>query len=307
MLGFLFVLNISQTNLVANRWLGLFYFGLACTFSQLFIYKAELSNSLPLLVHLLEWPAWATLPCFYLAVLKFTNRSVNNKRLIAHFIPALSFLVFSLIYITPPLMGAAPAILGLPLWLITLIRYFFTGQLIFYWLLSYKTLADHRNHLLSVASSIDNVNLKWLQNLLVVSLVMILVRFIPAEGLLNSIIPLIYFAGMMVLAYYSIRQQSIHPVELASMNSLENNLVNNEVWERLEPEQVEELQRKVLRVTMAQKLYLDPSLTLPALSKATEIGVQDLSYVLNKGVKKNFYQFINIAVRTIFKLAIIFS
>jgi len=190
-------------------------------------------------------------------------------------------------------MGSAPAMLDLPLWLITLIRYFFTGQLVFYWLLSYKTLADHRNHLLSVASSIDHVNLKWLQNLLVVSLVMILVRFIPAEGLLNSIIPLIYFAGMMVLAYYSIRQQSIHPVELPDINSLENNLVSNEVWERLEPEQVEELQRKVLRVTMAQKLYLDPSLTLPALSKATEIGVQDLSFVLNKGIKKNFYQFIN--------------
>jgi AraC-like DNA-binding protein len=293
MLGFLFLINISQTNSIANRWLGMFYLGLACSFSQLFIYKAELFQNFPLLVHLLELPAWATLPCFYLAVLKFTGRTVNKKRFLIHFIPFFSFLVFSILYIMPFLMGSVQRTPEIPFWLGTFIRYFFTGQLIFYWLLSYQTLTDHKKHLLSVASSIEDVNLKWLKNLLVASLVMILAKIIPIEGRLNSIIPLIYFAGMMVLAYYSIRQQGIHPIELFTINSTSEETGDKEVWERLEADQVEELQRKVIRITMQQRLYLDPSLTLPALSKATEINVQDLSYVLNKGIKKNFYQFIN--------------
>ena len=271
----------------------MFYLGLACSFSQLFIYKVQLFQNFPLLVHLLELPAWATLPCFYLAVLKFTGRNVNNKRLLVHFLPALSFLVFSILYILPPLMGSVQATPKLPFWLGTFIRYFFTGQLIFYWLLSYHTLSNHRRYLLSVASSIDDVNLKWLENLLLASLVMILGKIISIEGRLNTIIPLIYFAGMMVLAYYSIRQQSIHPIEHISINSLSKEPNDKEVWERLEADQVEELQRKVIRITMQQKLHLDPSLTLPALSRATEISVQDLSYVLNKGIKKNFYQFVN--------------
>lgn len=293
MLGVLFVLNISQTNHIANRWLGAFYIGLACSFSQLFIYKAELFQSFPLLVHLLELPAWTILPCFYLSVLKFTNQSINNKRLLVHFIPALSFLVFSIIYIIPPLTGSAQTISELPFWLGILMRYFFTGQLVFYWLLSYQTLSAHRRYLLSVASTMEHVNLKWLKNLLVAALAMIVVKIIPIAGSLSGIIPLTYFAGMMVLAYYSIRQQSMQPAEPATTNSLNTDHGDREIWERLEADQVEELQRRVLRITLQQKLYLDPSLTLPALSKATEISVQDLSYILNRGIKKNFYQFIN--------------
>jgi len=190
-------------------------------------------------------------------------------------------------------MGSVQTTPEIPFWLGTFIRYFFTGQLIFYWLLSYQTLSDHKKNLLRVASSIEDVNLKWLKNFLVASLVMILVKIIPIEGRLNSIIPLVYFAGMLVLAYYSIRQQSIHPIELVTSDSLSREPNEKEAWERLEADQVEELRRKVIRITMQQNLYLDPSLTLPALSRATEISVQDLSYVLNKGIKKNFYQFIN--------------
>jgi len=161
-------------------------------------------------------------------------------------------------------MGSVQTTPEIPFWLGTFIRYFFTGQLIFYWLLSYQTLTDHKKHLLSVASSIEDVNLKWLKNLLVASLVMILAKIIPIEGRLNSIIPLIYFAGMMVLAYYSIRQQGIHPIDLFTINSTSEETGDKEVWERLEADQVEELQRKVIRITMQQRLYLDPSLTLPA-------------------------------------------
>ena len=190
-------------------------------------------------------------------------------------------------------MGSAKAYPELPMWLGVVIRYFFTGQLLLYWVLSYRELTNHKKRLLSVASSIEHADLSWLKNLLVTSLVMIAMKVIPAEGKLNSIIPLVYFAGMILLAYYSIRQQSIYSVELASISLVRDDPANKEIWERLESEQVDELKQKVLRITLEHKLYLDPSLTLPALSTFTGIGVQDLSYVLNNGLKKNFYQFIN--------------
>ncbi|MDJ1494019.1 helix-turn-helix domain-containing protein [Cytophagaceae bacterium DM2B3-1] len=302
MLGFLFVTAITQADRQANRWLGMFYMCLACTFSQLFLYKAEMSQQLPLLVHLLELPVWATMPCLYLAVLTFTGQRVSNRHLV-HFVPAFCFLVYSMLYLMPPLMGIDRPAPRLPFWLVVLIRYFYACQLAFYWILSYLKLSIHRKQLLRVASSIEYVNLNWLKNFLLAVLSMIVIKSIPTQPVSDSVVPLIYFAGMLLLGYYSVRQQTVHHLDLATVNSLKIDQGHmdqsyiqqgyKQAMERLDPEQLEKLQRKVLGLTVEQKLYLDPSLTLPDLSAATGIRVQDLSYVLNKGLKKSFYQFIN--------------
>lgn len=63
--------------------------------------------------------------------------------------------------------------------------------------------------------------------------------------------------------------------------------------ERLTAEQVEELKSIVTRKTDSEKLYLDPSLTLSVLSGKIGISTHELSYVLNNGLGKSFYQFIN--------------
>ena len=49
----------------------------------------------------------------------------------------------------------------------------------------------------------------------------------------------------------------------------------------------------VINKTMGEKLFLDPYLTLPLLSSEIGISTHELSYVLNNGIGKNFYQFIN--------------
>ncbi|MDJ1469469.1 helix-turn-helix domain-containing protein [Xanthocytophaga flava] len=252
------------------------------------------------------------MPCLYLAVLTFTGQPVSNRYL-AHFAPVFCFLVYSMLYLMPPLMGIDRPAPRLPFWLVVLIRYFYTCQLAFYWILSYQKLSIHRKQLLRVASSIEYVNLNWLKNFLLAVLSMIAIKSIPTQPVSDSVVPLIYFAGMLLLGYYSVRQQTVHHLDLATVNSLKIDQGHmdqshmdqsymdqsytqqgyKQAVERLDPEQLEKLQRKVLGLTVEQKLYLDPSLTLPDLSAATGIRVQDLSYVLNKGLKKSFYQFIN--------------
>jgi len=294
MLCFLFLFDIPKVNVAANKWLGVFYLCLACTFYQLYLHKAGLSDDFQILVHLLELSRWATMPCFYYAIINFTNPEYSKKGALVHLIPSLGFLLFSLRYVVPGFIGYPQQLPELTFLGKFIIRYFFTAQLVFYWLLSFRTLSAHRKHLLQIASSIERVDLSWLKNLMLVSLAMILVNFFPHNGsLLSNFIPLLYFSGMIFLAYYSIRQEPIFPVALRQSAPSSDHQSNKEVFERLEVEQVEALQARIVKVTSEKKLYLNPSLSLPALSEALEIGVQDLSYVLNNGLGKNFYQFIN--------------
>ncbi|MXV51933.1 helix-turn-helix domain-containing protein [Pedobacter sp. HMF7647] len=293
MLCFLFLSDIPKGNIGANKWLGAFYFCLACTFYQLYIDKAGLSNGFQILVYFLELSRWAVMPCFYYAIINFTDPEYSNKRAWVHFIPSLGYLLYSLRYIVPGFFGYPQQLPEFP-FLIFILRYFFTGQLIFYWLLSFRKLSAHRKYLLQVASSIERIDLNWLKNLMLISLVMILLRFIPDKGgFVNNFIPLLYFSGMIFLAYYSIRQQPIFAIALPQSAPSSDHQSTKEVFERLEVQQVEALRARVTKVTREKKLYLDPSLSLPALSGQIGIGVQDLSYVLNNGLGKNFYEFIN--------------
>lgn len=54
-----------------------------------------------------------------------------------------------------------------------------------------------------------------------------------------------------------------------------------------------ELKSKVMLVLEERKLFLDPSLTLTDLSREVGIGIHELSYVINNGLNKNFYNLIN--------------
>lgn len=297
LLCFLFLLDINGVNAAGNRWLGAFYGMLASLFSQLFLEGFGIEQHL--LLHLLELPRWAMLPCFYMAIKHFVVPTTPKNDWLLHFVPFLLFLVFSLVYLMPGLFNAKYHLPELPLWIRFVLRYFFTGQAIFYWFASVVVLRQHIANIQMVSSFKEKINLAWLKYLLVAVLFLIVIRIL---GLFSMQViyfsPVLYFAGVSALAYFTLTQQSIYVTEPYHPR-VENGVQGNEIvpqkalYERLTPQQVDELKNIVVKKTMAEQLYLDPSLTLSVLSVKIGISTHELSYVLNNGLDKNFYQFIN--------------
>ena len=234
------------------------------------------------------------LPCFYIAILYYVNPAKKSFWVLLHFLPAFGFLLFSLFFIIPGFFGASRDLPDLPSSVPIFLRYFFRVQVVIYWLLSFRQLIIHSRNIQLVSSSIENISLSWIKQLLLAMLVMTIVLFASkGNTLVSQISPLIYCAGVFFIGYFSLKQEVIYPVKISQTGELEIVLNERKNRERLTEVQVNELKTKVTQITEAKKLYLDPYLNLPALSAELGINTHELSYVLNNGLDQNFYQFIN--------------
>ncbi|QEC53599.1 AraC family transcriptional regulator [Anseongella ginsenosidimutans] len=292
LLGSLLFIGFDKTNTQANRWLGAFYCILACAFTQLFLEGFGIGGGF--FIHLLELPRWAMLPCLYMAVNHYVSPSSLKKDWLLHFVPFLLFLIFSLVYLMPDLFNGQNHLPVLPPWIRFIVRYFFFGQTVYYWIVCFFLLRRHQKNLKMVASFTEKIDLEWLRYLLISVLFLIFVRILSISNIhVTYYSPILYFLGIILLAYLTLSQKSIYATETYPAAEKSEITPKKALNERLTPEQVEELKHIVMRKTVGDKLYLDPSLTLSALSDKIGISTHELSYILNNGVGKNFYQFIN--------------
>lgn len=292
LLGSLSFLGVNRVNARADKWLGAFYCILACTFTQLFLEGFGIGGSF--LIHLLELPRWAMFPCLYMAVQSYVSPSSPKKDWFLHFVPFLLFLIFSLVYLMPDLFSGENHLPVLPPWIRFTIQYFFSGQMIYYWIICFFLLRRHQKNLKMVASFTEKIDLQWLRYLLISMLFLILIRILSISNIhVTNYSPILYFLGIILLAYSTLTQKSIYAIETYQPAEKDEIVPKKTPNERLTTEQVEEVKYIVMQKTVDEKLYLDPSLTLSVLSNKIGISTHELSYVLNNGLGKNFYQFIN--------------
>ena len=208
-------------------------------------------------------------------------------------LPALGFLIFSFLFIIPGILdpGTSPE---LPRYLGFIFRYFSILQIIIYWILSFRLMVSHSRNIRLISSEIENIDLSWVKQLLLGMLILTAIRIAAYNGGLISLInPVLYCAGIFYIAFFSLRQGIIYPVTAVELPEIESVLNKNKNKERLNADQVDELKNKVISILRERKLFLDPSLTLPDLSREVGIGIHELSYVINNGLNKNFYNLIN--------------
>lgn len=292
LLGALLFIGMDKVNSLANRWLGAFYFILAFTFIQLFLEGFRISASF--LIHLLELPRWAMFPCLYIAVNLYISPDSAKKDWLVHFVPFLLFLIFSFAYLMPILFNKENHLPVLPSWLGFIIRYFFFCQMVYYWIVCFALLRGHKKNIKLISSFTDKIDMDWLGYLLISVFFLILVRLLSMANIhITYFAPVLYFLGLIPLAYLTLTQKSIYAIEKYHLLGKDEIEIKKIVNERLTVDQVEELKNIVIRKTVDEKLYLDPSLTLSVLSAKVGISTHELSYVLNNGIGKNFYTFIN--------------
>lgn len=292
LLGSLSFLGVNRVNARADQWLGAFYSILGCTFTRVFLEEFSVGGGFVL--HLLELPAWAMLPSLYMAINHYASPSLPKKDWLLHFVPFLLFVVFSLVYLMPSFFNVQTHSPALPPWIGFIVRYFFFGQMVYYWIVCFSLLRRHQKNLKMVASFTEKIDLEWLRYLLISVLLLILIRIGSISNIhVTYYSPILYFFGIILLAYSTLTQKSIYAIEAYQPAEKDETTPKKTLNERLTTGQVEELNYIVMRKTVDEKLYLDPSLTLSVLSDKIGISTHELSYVLNNGLGKNFYQFIN--------------
>lgn len=293
LLSVLLLFNFTGVNTLANRWLGVFYLFLACAMFQQFMEKTGLAEQSAVFVHSLELSRWALAPCFYIALIYFVNPGKKSPILLLHLLPAIGFVVFSLLFITPHYHSAQPTS-RLPVPLGFIFRYFSILQSIVYLSLSFKLIATHAKNIRLISSNIENIDLYWVKQLLLGTIVLFVIRIAAHNNdTISMLTPVLYSAGIFYIAFYSLKQRLIYPVPLSDLPQVQSVLNEKKSTERLSTDQVDELKNRVLSTLESKQLFLDPTLTLPALSKEVGIGIHELSFVINNGLNKNFYSLIN--------------
>lgn len=183
----------------------------------------------------------------------------------------------------------------LPASMVWVIRHLFLGQALLYWALSFFLLRRHHRQIKRFSATVEQIDLAWITFILFAVLAMTALWLLGKNyPLIAAIVPAGYFALTVFMAYHSLNQKVIYPVDNDQLAEVIDAITTPAVpYARLTDEQVQLLQNKVHRLVVDKEFFLDPLLNLPSLADKVGISTHELSFVLNQGFGKNFYQYIN--------------
>jgi AraC-like DNA-binding protein len=304
MLAFISFFNPLKLNLVANKWFGVFLFSVGCMLLNFIIYKVKAENIYGRLIAFNELSRFAMAPALYLSVWHYTLPDKNfKKKEYAHFIP---FILFFL-YIAPNVIIPHFKIIQVHIFtgivariIPILVSLSIKIQLLVYWVLAYRKLNQHQKNIQLIASSTDSVNLQWLRFLLLGIAFMILLWFNDLffkVQVIANFSTIGYIAGILFICYFFLAQKEIYPYDTKELSEIDLVIneakVNATVKRRFTNDHLIQLKGKLIQLMQDEKLYLDNELGLPQLAAQMGISSHDVSYLLNEGFGKNFFQFIN--------------
>ncbi len=282
-LGALMVWNKpKQSNLYTNACISLFLLSLSFLFLQLILEISEQQE--PLLIVFLESSRWLIFPFFYISLVSYIYPSRKMKRHWPHFIPFLIFLFLPWIHSLKPIPAVAWSV-----------KYFLLIQAFLYAFLVEFRLKEHLRRVVHFSASGEGVNLIWMKWVYYALVGMSVFRLLTlAIDGTEFFVSLVYFFLTLLLVKYAFLQKDIYPENEDFLErSLKNLLPDKKGTARLTSMQVDLLKQKVESILLSERLYLQPSLNLNDLSLRTGINMHELSYVINEGFGKNFYQLIN--------------
>jgi len=236
-------------------------------------------------------------PMLYLYASKL---SLTKTRLTAsdflHFVP---FLLLLLVLILIPgekealakIFGGTSAFLGMG-----------------YCIVCFILLRNHQHSIENKFSSIDKINLVWI-NRLVISLLIIwtgVIILVTLNRFLNISISLNWFFTMIPLfifyiGYFGIKQQAIYysnvkdqNIEInAGIRKTKKSYDNSYVKSGLLPDTMKAIYARLMTAMQKDKLYLNPTLSLSDLSEEMKLPSHHITQTLNEYAKINFYDFVN--------------
>lgn len=301
LLAFQLIVSPKKHNRKANIWIGAFVATIAVAFLEIFIYNLNLQKQYPYLLDGLEMSRLLSAPTLFLSIQFFTDpNKVFRQKDLWHFLPFLLFFLFRLPQIYH---GSNGQFLNETIQqiVITIIRFILPVQSVLYWLLSYQILQKHEKNISKISSNIENIDLKWLRNFLLI-LVLLIVFWLNLAifevSFLYILTPYVYLISIIFLAHFTLKQTEIYPYKKEVLKELtavieESNSIEKAKYQRLTVAEMSEYKATLTAIMEQGKVYLDNDLSLPQLAQKMMISPQDLSYLINETYNENFFSFIN--------------
>jgi AraC-like DNA-binding protein len=290
---------VRRGNRRANRLMALFLLALAAIMANGIITQLGLYDRLPGLSIPMGAMVLAFGPLFFLYIRAITDKSRSWSPL--DFLHSLPFLLGLAAYGGflrwatggPAPSGVFAAAIRAP-WRMVLILS--TIQTIAYVAAIIRLLKAHSAKVKATFSTIDRVHLGWLRRRLAVyaaiwgvGCIMIAVVGFGARAvaLIAQILAFLTALNTFVTGYRAMLQPEIlfGPVESEPRRRYERS--------SLTPESAAAHRDRLLEMMVRDRPYLDPELTLPKLAQALGIPAAHLSQLLNDGLDRNFYEFVN--------------
>lgn len=292
-LSFIHICNPLNVNRIANRWFGTFLLLWAFFYSEeivWFIYKTQPNF---LWLYIVRFFQYLTPLMFYLSIIFYTDPSYNIKKNIwSHCIlPFLYFILLFFYYWGGMLSDKINYLL----------IFILLGQSLFYVVASYIRIRKHKKNILKFASNVKVVDLFWLERVIYALLFILIViifynLFISFKSLnlfMNVLLQIVIFD----IAYHSLRQKEIFPMDNEMKEEIvliSNESENDEFRKKIiSDEELVILKTQLNEFMHNREPYLDPDLSLIKLSELFGTTPHRLSYILNSGFNKNFFNFIN--------------
>ena len=198
---------------------------------------------------------------------------------------------------------------GTPLmWAQTIIN-IFLGPV--YMLIALFMLRKHRYSIENNFSYTENIDLRWLNNVIlgaglawVVVIIMTLLsnynEYLPSrigDNIIFSTITLLVF----FIGYFGLKQQviySVQPIKVDDSSIANENIEDESDSSKykksgLKPEESDHYLNKLLKYMEDEKPYLDGKLSLKHVASTLGISTNYLSQVINENLQNNFFDFVN--------------
>ncbi len=305
LLSFIIAVNFRKVNKIANRWLAIFLLCFAIVlFSQPLLIDKDFINN-PFYFSLINTSFLSLAPTMFFSVTYFVTpaRTFEKKDLwhfsLLIFISLSNILSWFLSDKTETINSQAGA-LPQTYWEILLGLAISIFPIPIYWFLSYKKLLAHKKNLLLYASTTETFDLAWLRYFfigLAVMVMMITSHTIFEVPLMINIAYISYLILVFYLAYFALQQKAIFNEKRETDLALRI-IINEEEQPNLQrkvltDEQLLRLKSELMELMESQKPYLNSELGLTNLALMMQIGIHELSYLINVGFENNFYGFVN--------------
>jgi len=168
---------------------------------------------------------------------------------------------------------------------------------------SFLRLRIHQRKITLFSSNTDEINLKWLENIILV--IMVLVLIISVFNLvyiglpLNLYLNIITLGVVLFMTYNSLKQKEIFPTnqkhreDIIAIENDDDDEIDTNKRKIIKDKELVILKAKLNALMKTKHLYLDNNINLASLAEEMQITSHQLSYVINNGFNQNFYQFIN--------------
>lgn len=287
-------------NKIANRFLALLMIAYSAFIAEASITRTSIGLQYPHLIALAAGAIFLVGPFHYLYARSLIDPDFRlGRNQLLHFIP---FVVFYLVLLFPFYLQSStakiaylheielhgpPPILVFFGWAILVQG---TGYLVAVLLL----LKEHRRRIKETFSSLEMINLTWLRNITILSLivwglglVIEILQSLNIAPIFDLSVPVATALLIYAMGYLGLRQPEIFAA-VGQAKELKK-------YQRsgLSPEIADRLHARLVQLMTTKKPYTDPNLKLGELAQLLAASPNHLSQVINEAHQQNFFDFVN--------------